>query len=59
MVSVEKETVYRIQYSGGRISSVRTSREDRKEPGIGETFGHWFVLILGLLAAEGWWMLWA
>ncbi|MEY9096299.1 hypothetical protein ABH899_004949 [Paenibacillus sp. RC84] len=54
-----KETVYRIQYSGGRISSIRASREDRKGPGSGENFGHWFVLILGVLVAEGWWLLWA
>ncbi|WP_217558269.1 hypothetical protein [Paenibacillus sp. GbtcB18] len=48
-----KETEYRIQYNGGRISSVRASREDRKESGTGETLGHWFVVILGLLVAEG------
>lgn len=51
----KQSTVYRFSYSGDRIRCVRVAEE---EPGQQDGNAHWYVVILGVIAAYGWWFLW-
>jgi hypothetical protein len=55
---MEKQTVYRFNYSGNHVRSVRATEEPRRDPGLVERNVHWFVVALGVLACVGWWRLW-
>lgn len=56
---MEKETVYRISYSGNQIRCVRATEEYRDdEHDLLESYLAWFVVILGAVACYGWWRVW-
>jgi hypothetical protein len=55
---MEKQTVYHIRYTAdNRVKAVYTSQEEPKDD-QSNNLSAWFVLILGILAAVGWWRLW-
>jgi hypothetical protein len=56
--TMEKQTVYHIRYTAdNRVKAVYTSQEEPKDD-QSNNLSAWFVLILGILAAVGWWRLW-
>jgi len=54
----EKQKVFKFYYNGSnQIRCVRESEENKK-CGILYEYSQWFVIISGVLACVGWWLIW-